>query len=400
MIRLLVLLLLIPGPSWAAPADDKQKELGELRGRIVKLRGEVERAAEDRKEAADGLRTSERRISDINRTLLDLRRNEQRLGGTLSQLAGERRTIEARLRGDEVQLTALLRQRYGEGEVDALRLVLSGREPGAVQRDLAYYAYIGRARAALIDSRRAALVRLAEVTERTRLRQAELGQVRQAQLAQRQQLAKEKETRQLVYDKLSRQIRQQRQEIDSLVRDERRLARLIERLRRLAEEAKAKKAAQQRQAQKGKPTKGQAVKKVADASLAGYKFAGLRGKLALPAAGEIVARYGQARSGGGPAWKGLFIRTRAGQPVHAVGSGEVVFADWLRGFGNLLIIDHGDGYLSLYSNNESLYKQAGDAVRAGDVVAAVGNTGGHEEPGLYFELRRQGRPFDPLSWVK
>ncbi|MBU1665733.1 MAG: peptidoglycan DD-metalloendopeptidase family protein, partial [Gammaproteobacteria bacterium] len=144
---------------------------------------------------------------------------------------------------------------------------------------------------------------------------------------------------------------------------------------------------------------GQKVNRVADASLAGLNFDRLKGKLALPVAGEILHRYGQNRDGGGPAWKGLFIRARQGQEVHAVGSGQVAFADWLRGFGNLLIIDHGDGFLSLYSNNESLYKQPGDPIRAGDVVAAVGATGGQDEPGLYFELRRQGKPFDPLTWV-
>jgi septal ring factor EnvC (AmiA/AmiB activator) len=114
----------------------------------------------------------------------------------------------------------------------------------------------------------------------------------------------------------------------------------------------------------------------------------------------IGNRFGQNREDGGPAWKGLFIRARQGNEVRSVGSGKVAFADWLRGFGNLLIIDHGQGYLSLYSNNESLYKQPGDPVKAGDVVATVGSTGGQNEPGLYFELRHQGKPFDPLAWVR
>lgn len=404
MFRLLALLfLLLPGPAGAA-ADNKQKELGELRGRIAQLREEVERASEDRKEAADDLRISEKRISEVNRALLDLRRNEQRLGATLAQLADERDTIEAKVREEEAQLANLIRLRYSRGDVDAARLLLSGRDPGDVQRDLGYYAYIGKARAVLIEEHRETLAQLAAVEDKTLLRKTELDQVKQTQLSQRKALSEEKQARQSTYDKLSQQIRQQRKEIDNLVRDEQRLARLIEKLRRLAEEAKAKKAAQAAKEREKRPnrpaTKGEKVDRVADASLAGYKFASLRGKLALPTVGEIVAKFGQARSGGGPAWKGLFIKTRAGQPVRAVGSGEVVFSDWLRGFGNLLIVDHGEGYLSLYSNNESLYKQAGDAVRAGDVVAATGNTGGHEEPGLYFELRRQGQPFDPLAWVR
>jgi septal ring factor EnvC (AmiA/AmiB activator) len=180
-----------------------------------------------------------------------------------------------------------------------------------------------------------------------------------------------------------------------MVRDQLRLSRLIARLQRLADQARARKAAKATE-----PRRGKAVKEVADASLAGFNFPALKGKLALPVVGEILDRFGQPRAGGGPPWKGLFIHAKAGQPVHVVGNGEVVFADWLRGFGNLLIVDHGNGYLSLYSNNESLYKQAGDSVRAGDVVAAVGNSGGQDEPGLYFELRHLGQPFDPLSWVR
>lgn len=400
MYRLLALLLLTtPLSGWAA--DDRQQELGDLRARIAELREEVEQASEDRKEAADGLRDSEKRISEVNRNLAELRRGERRLAAALGQLAGDRRTVEARLRDQEDALAELVRQRYRQGDVDAMRLLLSGRNPADVQRDLGYYAYIGRARAALIESHRATLAELAEIEERTQKRKAEMVRVKQAQLAQHDQLSQEKLARQAVVDRLSSQISQQRRQIATLVRDEQRLARLIERLRKLAEEAKAKKAARERELRRaGQVKKGEPVSRVADASLAGFRFSSLRGRLALPTVGEIVARFGQSRSGGGPAWKGLFIKAPAGQPVRAVGSGEVVFSDWLRGFGNLLIVDHGDGYLSLYSNNESLYKQAGDTVKAGDVIASTGNTGGHEEPGLYFELRRQGQPFDPLSWVK
>ena len=99
-------------------------------------------------------------------------------------------------------------------------------------------------------------------------------------------------------------------------------------------------------------------------------------------------------------WKGLFIKSAAGQDVKCIASGRVVFSDWLRGFGNIIIVDHGDDYISLYGNNETLYKQAGETVRAGDAVAAVGNSGGIAETGLYFEMRHQSRPFDPLGWVK
>ncbi|HEY6772444.1 MAG TPA: peptidoglycan DD-metalloendopeptidase family protein, partial [Oxalicibacterium sp.] len=127
-------------------------------------------------------------------------------------------------------------------------------------------------------------------------------------------------------------------------------------------------------------------------------FPALRGKLRLPIAGDLIARYGSKR-GDGPPWKGLFIRAPEGTEVKAVANGRVVFADWLRGFGNLIIIDHGSHYLTIYGNNQSVFKRAGDAVRAGDVIAGTGNSGGNDQSGLYFEMRHDGRAFDPLGWV-
>jgi len=131
----------------------------------------------------------------------------------------------------------------------------------------------------------------------------------------------------------------------------------------------------------------------------GSPFDQLKGRLALPVKGEVTNRFGTPRPDSTVLWKGLFLRTPAGQSVKAVAAGRVVFADWLRGFGNLLIVDHGKGYMSLYANNETLFKQVGDMLRGGDTIAAVGNSGGNKDSGLYFELRHESKPFDPINWV-
>lgn len=128
-------------------------------------------------------------------------------------------------------------------------------------------------------------------------------------------------------------------------------------------------------------------------------FAAMKGQLRPPVAGKVGARFGTKR-GDGPSWKGMFIRTAEGAQIHAIAAGRVVFAQWLRGFGNLIIVDHGGQYMSIYGNNQSLLRREGDAVKSGDVIAAAGNTGGNEESGLYFELRHRGKEFDPASWVK
>ncbi len=393
LIRALLLLLACSQAATAAPETSRQEELKDLRGRIEALQQELEQTSEDRAEAADGLKQSERRISDVARSLRDLEAKQRRLTRQLKSLETETREVDGEIADQRERLAALLRERYVRGGNDAMKLMLNGQDPGEVARNLEYFGYIGRARARIIRDYQDSLRRLAALKEQASIQRDNLDQVRGERVAQRKALEDEKGARQHVLYKLSEQIRKQRKEIDTLIRNEQRLARLIERLARLSAAAKPKASA------KSPARRGEQVERVADASLAGLDFDRLKGKLALPVAGEILHRYGQNREGGGPAWKGLFIRARQGQEVRAVGSGQVAFADWLRGFGNLLIIDHGDGFLSLYSNNESLYKQPGDPVRAGDVVAAVGATGGQDEPGLYFELRRQGKPFDPLAWV-
>lgn len=128
-------------------------------------------------------------------------------------------------------------------------------------------------------------------------------------------------------------------------------------------------------------------------------FEAMKGQLRAPVAGKLAAKFG-AKRGDGPSWKGVFIRATEGADIHAIAGGRVVFAEWLRGFGNLIIVDHGGQYMSIYGNNQSLLKRAGDVVKPGDAIASAGNSGGNEESGLYFELRHQGRPFDPAGWVR
>lgn len=382
---------------WVTPvlavSDNRQQELSELRERIQTLHRELEQASEDRTQVADELKKSERIISDVNRNLRDLTSKQQGLFSNLKTLRQDARTTETEITRQRQRLQELLRQRYIHGDNDTMKLLLNGQTPSETTRNLEYYGYIGRARAELIREHQRALARLDELQRAIQARQTDLEQVKHDQMAQKKSLEQEKVERQGVLTRLSSQIRRQRNEIRTLEQDEKRLTQLIERLARLAAAAAAKKPP-------APGRRGQKVEQVADASLAGLAFDRLRGKLALPVAGEILHRFGQERPGGGPVWKGLFIRAKQGLGIRAVGSGKVAFADWLRGFGNLLIVDHGGGYLSLYSNTESLYKQPGDVVRAGDLVAAVGATGGQDEPGLYFELRHQGKPFDPMEWVR
>ncbi|MGZ8272692.1 MAG: murein hydrolase activator EnvC family protein, partial [Burkholderiaceae bacterium] len=232
----------------------------------------------------------------------------------------------------------------------------------------------------------------------------------------RARLLAEQGRRKQAMERLSKQISEQRQSISKLERDEKRLASLIDQLSRvLAEQARrdaereaARRARETAPSKDGTarpappPVRTPPEKPGAEPSPNSH-FAQLRGRLPMPVAGEISGRFGAPRkvegAGTAPTWKGIFIRAEPGAGVRAVAGGQVVFADWLRGFGNLMVIDHGEGFLSVYGNNESLLRNVGQRVAVGEVVAAVGNTGGIEQTGLYFELRFQGRPFDPLKWV-
>jgi septal ring factor EnvC (AmiA/AmiB activator) len=282
-----------------------------------------------------------------------------------------------------------LRLQYRQGATDRLRLALEGRDAATAERHLQYYAYIQRGRAALIGGLRRNGDELVALEADAKARRDALADNERRQADESASLERERARRSAVVKKLAGEIARNRQQIGRLKRDEARLAKLVDEIAR-ALAAKPKEAPGAR---------GEPVDRVADASLASRPFASLKGRLRLPVAGELANHYGDRRDETGGAWKGLFIRAVTGETVRAVADGLVVYADWLRGFGNLLILDHGGGYMSLYAYNEGLTRRVGDKVRAGDPVANVGASGSSADSGLYFELRRDGNPFDPLKWT-
>lgn len=375
----------------ASPAASKKHQLRDLRDRIEALKKELADAEESKSEAADALKESEHSISDINRRLFDLAREQRDTRANLAELQTQARSNEGAIAEQQQRLNSLLYQQYTAGAPDGLRLLLSGESPDQTARDLSYYGYIARARSDLLLSLHGRLFNLRKMSRAAQEKQTQLAAIEAEQTTQKQRLEQQQQSRKQVLTKLSRQIGEQRRQIATLQRNEKRLTRLIERLAKILA-SKPKPKPQQR----GRKLRNEALP---DAGSDGGAFQQLKGKLNLPVRGELANRFGSPRSDSGVIWKGLFIVANSGDAVKAVASGQVVFADWLRGFGNILILDHGQGYMSLYGNNESLYKQVGDTVQVGDAIATVGNSGGNGNSGLYFELRHQGKPFDPLSWI-
>ncbi|MBZ0105802.1 MAG: peptidoglycan DD-metalloendopeptidase family protein [Sulfuricella denitrificans] len=366
-------------------------ELQELRGRIDTLKKSLDSTEDAKADAADELKASEQSISSSNNTLRDLARQQQAAQSALNALEQEKTGLDKRISAEQIMLGHLFYQQYHSGQQDQFKILLNQENPSQAARQLRYYTYLARARSELLEHLRDNLVKLEKLALETKTKQAELSKIRIEQDRQRQKLLEQQQTKKKLVTQLSKQIGQQRSELSRLQRNEKQLTQLIERLAR-----------QQREAPKKTPAPSSSARNsiVPDASIAGISFPQLKGKLQLPVRGELTGRFGTPRQDSGSPWRGLFIRTAATQEVHAIASGRVVFADWLRGFGNLLIVDHGSGYMSLYGNNESIFKRTGEAVRAGDVIASTGNSGGNPETGLYFEIRYQSKPFDPLDWCK
>ena len=439
-------------------ADAEKKRLDELRGRIEQLQRNVAKSEESRAEAADALKTSEKAISEVNRSLTELNAQQTSIGQALTETQKAIDAARANVGKQQMLLDRVIRHQYMHGSADALRLVLDGQDVAAVERELQYFGYISRSRALLIAKLKQTLTKLAELETGARVKKEELVTNAIEQQKARVAIGEERMARQKLLNRIAGDISKGRNEIGRLKRDEDRLSKLVDQItkdliraaarrteqlkeqrrqqEKIREKEKEKENDKAKELDKERLAKGltanirkpearvdptssnlspnksppassstlvvppeSVVESVADAGFVGRAFESLRGKLKLPARGELAGRFGTPREGGGVTWKGVFIKAESGQSVRAVADGRVVFADWLRGFGNLLILDHGNGYMSLYGNNESLLKSVGENSQSGENIASVGSTGGALESGVYFELRHEGKPFDPMKWI-
>lgn len=405
---LLLLLLALAINAQAAPSKES---LQELQQRIENLKQDLDKTEGAHTEAADALKQSEKAISEANRKLNELQQQQKANASALGTLNQKQSRLEHTIAEQQHLLGQQFYRQHLNGDQGYLRVLLEQQDPNAVERNLQYFRYVAKARAKLIASLRENLGHVAELNAKTEAALEQVAQLKADQEKTRQELQKQKSEHKTVMQKLASKIEAQRGEITKLQRDEKRLSELMERLERLARAAaaakppkKAEKKAEKKSAKtsREKPAKeeepAQSNETVPDASQDNGVFAALRGKLHLPTRGQITNKFGAAREDSGISWKGLFIRAAEGSEVRSIASGRVVFADWLRGFGNLLIVDHGDGYMSLYGNNQAILKKVGDEVKAGDHVAAIGNSGGNPESGVYFELRHKSKPLDPLGW--
>jgi septal ring factor EnvC (AmiA/AmiB activator) len=418
-----------------------EAERAQLQQKLKALKTDINKTESAKDKASDALEDSEQAISDANRSLRDLQSEQSLTTEKLRQLKEQQAQLSLKVEKQKTQLSEFLRRQYMRGDSDRIKLLLSGDNPNRINRDLQYMGYVSQTQAKMIASLKVSLLEIEKNTLQAQEAKDDLDEIAKEERDNKILLENEKKRRANLLTQLADKLHAQKKEADNLQKNEQRLSSLVTRLNQIMEEQAKAEQARAAQAEKLRQEKQVAEKirkdrekqasqqtkpgsktgkitypnpidadeppakvavKVEPTPIAGSndgsQFKSLKGSLRLPVRGELIAKFGSKR-GDGPSWKGLFIKAAEGAEIKAIAAGKVVFAEWLRGFGNMIIVDHGGQYLSLYSNNQAVLKHAGDSVKSGDVIASAGNSGGNEESGLYFELRHQGRVFDPLTWT-
>lgn len=380
MRRLPTLILLILAAAVPAAAEDegaglakiKEQELEEVRDRISDLKTSMDRAARDRDRLTDDLQAAEVAISEKRLRLRDLERERAYSARRLAELDAAIAEREAELRAESDHLSAQVRAAYMSGSQEKIKLLLNQRDPAMLGRMVAYYQYFNDYRADNIAAVTAKIRELAEMHSEVAAEEARLADLARARGAELEKLASAQQERQALLAALKDRMAAEGREIERLAAQEKDLARLIAELTSI----------------------------LSDYPITSEEpFSEHRGRLTWPVAGTLLRDFGQPRVGGELKWNGVVLAAPRGREVRSVYHGRVAFADWLAGMGLLVIVDHGEGYMTLYGYNETILKNAGDWVAPGDVIATVGDSGGQAEAGLYFEIRRGTQPLNPRRWV-
>ena len=366
---------LFANPVIATEKEQKEKDLRILQSRITKLKKAID-VKEDKKSRYTGqLKKIETTVARINREVRVSRKEIGDKQAELKKLRKSRKKHQQQLSRENELLASQVYTAFTLGRQEKVKLLFSQKSPGELQRNLVYYQYFSNARAELITTVKNSIDKiLAAEADINRIRQ-DLEKSHRLLKAQKVQLDKDSAKRKSVISSLGRQLKQQGGNLSRLEDEATQLQNLISSIQEILLESPAP-------------------------ELERKTFATLRGKLAWPVKGKVKKLFGRQKPLSDLRWQGIMIYAPAGNHVKAISSGRIAFADWIRGLGNLIIIDHGNSYLSLYGHNESLFKSAGEWVESGDIISSIGNSGGQQKPGLYFEIRKKNQPQNPTRWCK
>jgi septal ring factor EnvC (AmiA/AmiB activator) len=369
--------LLAAPPAGAQGAEGgqakiKERELEQVRDRISELKKSMDSSAATRDRLTRELQSAEVAIAEKRIRLNELQRERDYSTRRKAELDKQLAAREAELDSESEELADQVRAAYMSGSQERIKLLLNQRDPATLGRVMAYYGYLNDYRADNIDKVTAAIRKLAELRSEVAAEEARLSDIAKQRYAELAELGRAQEKRQGLLAGLKEKIADEGREVERLAAQEKDLSRLIAELTSI----------------------------LSDYPISSEDpFTRHKGRLTWPVAGTLVRDFGQPRAGGQLKWNGVVLSAPRGREVRSVYHGRVEFADWLAGMGLLVIVNHGEGYMTLYGYNETILKNSGDWVAPGDVIATVGDSGGQAQAGLYFEIRRGSRPVNPRQWV-
>jgi septal ring factor EnvC (AmiA/AmiB activator) len=363
---------IVQGSAWAAGVAAKEAELKQVRSRIESIRKAIVAEAEKRDSLAAELKDAEMEIQSARERLAEIRSRRSDAQERVRALEKERADTQKKIADEREALAGELRVAYMNGRQEQVKLLLNQGNPAQLGRVMAYYGYFGQARAERITTIGEHLAHLDLLAETIAEEARRLEAIEAENLKEVGALASARDRRKTTLAAVQSKIKTRNDELAVLERNARALEKLVEQLRRAIEEFP---------------------------ELTEQPFQRVKGKLPWPVKGKLLARFGQLRAGGPLKWQGLVIAADRGTQVRAPFYGRVVYADWLPGMGLLMVLDHGNGYMSLYGHNEQLYRRVGERVAPGDVLAAVGEVAGFGRAGLYLEIRKGRETIDPAAWL-
>ncbi|MES9969166.1 MAG: peptidoglycan DD-metalloendopeptidase family protein [Candidatus Thiodiazotropha sp.] len=355
-------------PAARAKLEQVKKRIHSLQDQLRSTQGKWEQHSQ-------ALQKTEKKIGDFARRIRVTEQSLKRQKRRLAELESERGDARLHLDQHRSSLEQQIRAGYAMGRQEKLKILLNQQDPAVVSRVMVYYDYFNSARVQQMESIQESLRQLRSIEKEIAQEEQRLQQLLAKNQNQKQQLESARTGRKKIIASLNRSLKDKGQELDSLKSDEKQLRSLLADIQ-------------------------QALSDIPLDTTAHVPFNSRKGKLPWPSRGRLAARFGSKRDVGKLKWDGVLIAAPEGQEVRAIHHGRVAFADWLRGFGLLLIIDHGDGYMSLYGHNQSLFKETGEWVEPGEVVAQVGNSGGRTSSGVYFGIRHNGQPKNPTQWCQ
>jgi septal ring factor EnvC (AmiA/AmiB activator) len=354
--------------------QEKREALEKVRSDIGRMQTEIRKTQKLHDSVQKEIRKLEIELAKIGKELSSVKRKIHQEQNRLSKLYRQRKALKKDLKNQQKLLAGQVSSAYMMGRQEYVKILLNLEDSSSVGRTMTYYDYFNRARLERIESSRQTLDSLVSVEKKIKKQTARLKQSREQHTKKQEELKTVSRSRAKVVAQLHSELVDKEQNLSSLQEDERRLQKLIRDLDRAIPDILL---------DQGKRT----------------PFARLKGKLEWPTRGRLKALFGK-RKASRVKWNGVMIMASSGRDVKAVSHGRVAYADFLRGYGLLLILDHGDGYMSLYGHNQSIYKEIGEWVEAGEVISSVGTSGGQRHSGLYFEIRHNGKPTNPVRWCR